>query len=240
MYEEVMGRLDSIGFVIPAYNEASSISAVVKSIVAYGTVIVVDDGSTDGTAELARRGGAVVLIHEKNRGYEAALHTGIRYGINHNFGIVLTLDADGQHNLKAVEEIIAQLSDEVDLVVGSRDCFQRRSEAVFGLVGRLLMRISDPLCGLKGYRVDAIRNIDCNTYESIGTELAIRLVANGNRWSEVRVNTLPRVGLSRFGDGLKTEVRILRACWRSCILFFVIRKRQSATAKVVRLGKREG
>ena len=82
--------------VIPAYNEADSIAAVVKAVLAYGTPIVVDDGSSDDTGALATNAGALVVRQEINRGYDAALARGFAKADEIGADIVVSADADGQ------------------------------------------------------------------------------------------------------------------------------------------------
>ena len=81
--------------VIPAFNEADSIAAVVKAVRAYGTPIVVDDGSTDDTGPLATAAGAVVVRQDSNQGYDAALARGFAKADEIGAHIVVTADADG-------------------------------------------------------------------------------------------------------------------------------------------------
>lgn len=109
--------------VVPAYNESGAIGPVVASLVArFGSVVVVDDGSTDATAVQATASGATVLRHAVNLGQGAALQTGIEYaaaqpGVKH----VLTFDADGQHDVEdAVAAVGHAARSGVELVLGSR------------------------------------------------------------------------------------------------------------------------
>lgn len=109
--------------VIPAYQEAAHIAAVVKETKAFCPfVVVVDDGSTDNTAQLAVEAGADnVIKHQKNRGKGVALHTGIDYARQNQFDAVITLDGDGQH---APSDIPAFLSTwertKVPVLIGNR------------------------------------------------------------------------------------------------------------------------
>ncbi|MEO8034819.1 MAG: glycosyltransferase family 2 protein, partial [Acidobacteriota bacterium] len=89
---------DNTFVVVPAYNEAGSIGTVVAELVAsYPNVVVVDDGSSDGTLETARQAGATVLRHVINRGQGAALQTGIDFALACGASYVVTFDSDGQH-----------------------------------------------------------------------------------------------------------------------------------------------
>jgi hypothetical protein len=89
---------------------------------------------------------------------------------------------------------------------------QRFGEAVFSFVGRSLWGISDPLCGLKGYRLqDYLRVGAFDTFGSIGTELAVRVVASGGKYREIPVVTRLRQDAPRFGRRFSGNAKIFRA-----------------------------
>ncbi len=108
--------------IIPAYNEERFIASVVLAASKYvDEVIVVDDGSSDATAEFATRSGAIVLRHETNRGKGAALNTGFQKARDLDAGAVALLDGDGQHRPDDIPRMIKPILDgESDMVVGSR------------------------------------------------------------------------------------------------------------------------
>lgn len=110
--------------VIPALNAARSVGDVIRGCLEHGRgipVVVVDDGSTDGTGDAAREAGAVVLVHAKNLGKGAALKTGFRHGLESEIDAVITLDADGQHRPSDLPLFIeGAMESEADLLVGSR------------------------------------------------------------------------------------------------------------------------
>jgi glycosyltransferase involved in cell wall biosynthesis len=114
-------RLDTL-VIVPAYNEADTVGAVVRSACVLGySVCVVDDGSTDGTADTARRAGAAVLRHSGRKGRGAALRSGFAYARGHEYERAVTVDADGQHNVADIAALVHALeSERADLVVGSR------------------------------------------------------------------------------------------------------------------------
>ncbi len=115
-----------IAILIPAYNEAENIGVVLDQIPAavcgVGTeVLVVDDGSRDGTGDVAAEHGASVARHVTNRGGGAALRTGYRLMVESGAEIVVTLDADGQHRPDEMERLVKPIVDgEVDMAHGSR------------------------------------------------------------------------------------------------------------------------
>ena len=108
--------------VVPAYNESSTIGFVVKGLRGrVDEIIVVDDGSKDNTYELAASVGAVALRHFLNRGQGAALKTGIDYALGLGAEIIITFDADGQHDVKDIEKLIEPITKgSADVVLGSR------------------------------------------------------------------------------------------------------------------------
>ena len=107
---------------VPAYNEAPRIGAVVTAAREHLPVVVVDDGSTDGTADRARAAGATVIEQRPNRGKGAALRTGFRRALDDGATAILTLDADGQHDPREIPAFLAAWSSvpRPELIVGRR------------------------------------------------------------------------------------------------------------------------
>ncbi len=112
------------GAVVPAYNEAGSIGAVVSEIRAADSgleVIVVDDGSTDATAQLALRAGATVLTLPYNLGIGAAVQTGLQYACENGFELAVQIDGDGQHDPRELAQLCSPvLAGQADIAVGTR------------------------------------------------------------------------------------------------------------------------
>ena len=111
--------------VIPAYNEAIHIENVVRRAGDFLPVLVVDDGSRDETASLAKKAGAKVHIQNPNQGKGAALKAGFRWAIQENYAAVITLDADGQHDPEEIPLFLTAFeSRDLDLVIGARNYSQ--------------------------------------------------------------------------------------------------------------------
>ena len=106
---------------LPVYNEASHVNPVLDEVVRYaGDVLVVDDGSTDGTSKLlAARRDIQCIRHEKNRGYGAALKTAFDYALERAYDVLVTIDCDGQHEPQRIGQLVAACRD-ADIVSGSR------------------------------------------------------------------------------------------------------------------------
>jgi glycosyltransferase involved in cell wall biosynthesis len=111
-----------ISVVIAAYNEARVIAGVVAGVIRAGyDVVVVDDGSSDRTRDLAAAAGAVVLRHPINLGQGAALQTGIEFALRQGADIIVTFDADGQHRIADAARLVAALhTHDADFALGSR------------------------------------------------------------------------------------------------------------------------
>ena len=111
-----------VAIVIPAYQAAGTVAAVVAGARAIAPVYLVDDGSTDGTGDVGRGSGVTVLKHETNRGKGAALATGIAAALAGGADVIVTLDADGQHPPAEIPRLLAPIvAGQADLVLGARE-----------------------------------------------------------------------------------------------------------------------
>jgi glycosyltransferase involved in cell wall biosynthesis len=118
---------------IPAYNEARYIGDVVREALAHVPVVVIDDGSSDGTGAAAALAGAKVLVHPTNQGKGRALNTGFDYAVARGVDAAITLDADGQHDPAELPRFIdAFRSGRGDLIIGQRDFSQMPARNQFG------------------------------------------------------------------------------------------------------------
>lgn len=107
---------------IPAFEEGPRVGAVVEAARRHLPVVVVDDGSTDDTADRARAAGATVLRQEPNAGKGAALRTGFRHALDAGAPAVVTLDADGQHDPEEIQAFLERFETRrAELIVGQRD-----------------------------------------------------------------------------------------------------------------------
>ncbi len=124
MSEDTEGIARRTGVVIPAFNAAPHLEGVIDAtsrLVDRGRIIVVDDGSTDGTRDIARRCGVTVLEHAENKGKGVALDTGILGAAAMGMEFVITLDADGQHKPEEIPRFLEkQLETGADIIVGNR------------------------------------------------------------------------------------------------------------------------
>ncbi|MBB74706.1 MAG: dolichyl-phosphate mannose synthase [Planctomycetaceae bacterium] len=159
---------------LPVYNEARHLNSVLDQVCHFSSeVLVVDDGSTDGTGELlARRDDVRVISHPVNRGYGSALRTAFADAIERGFDAIITIDCDGQHEPQRIPRFV-QASHDYDIVSGSRylDLFpednapppERRmvnEQITTELNHRLNLSLTDAFCGFKAYRTAALAKLD--------------------------------------------------------------------------------
>ena len=185
--------------VIPAYNESERISAVVASTSRLVPVLVVDDGSTDKTADVLEGMDVAYIRLWPNQGKGAALIAGLRYAVEHGYDAVITLDADGQHDPEEIPLFIAEFEQGGDLVIGKRDFrkmpFPRNISNTFGTW--LFSRALGQNCpdNQSGYRLHSKRmalaglQSEESNFE-FEVEIIVRCVLNGYRLGWVPIKTI--------------------------------------------------
>ena len=185
--------------VIAAYNEGKVIRGVVGEVAAAGySVVVVDDGSRDDTASAARIAGVTVLRHPINLGQGAALQTGIDYAVRQGARYIVTFDADGQHSVEDIPELIAALT-RADIALGSRflgkdiigaDDRRKRMLRTATLVSNRLsgLALTDAHCGLRAFRAGVASRIRITQDRMAhASELLRKIKTSGVRVVEVPV-----------------------------------------------------
>lgn len=211
--------------VIPAYNEEDFIVNVVKrTLPLCDEAIVVDDGSVDRTADLAREAGATVLVHEENMGKWAALRDGFSLATERS-EFVIQLDGDGQHDPSEIPKFLEALGD-ADVAVGSRSkegmpFIRVLSNSISTFLLRLFFSIdvSDSQCGYRGYREGALAKLgQCKASRFEGeTESLILAKELGLRMVNVPIRTI-------YGKE-KSKIRALRDTYRFVKTILVMRIR---------------
>jgi len=159
-----------IAAAIPAFNEEKYIGTIVlKTMQHVDETIVVDDGSSDRTAEIAGLAGATVIRHERNRGYGASIQSLIAEARKKDFDILVLLDADTQHDPDEIPAMIKPVSDGYDLVIGSRKeqqgnipRYRRAGQKVIGYFSKLLSgeTVSDSESGFRVFSRKAVRELN--------------------------------------------------------------------------------
>lgn len=159
---------------LPVYNEVAHAGGVLDQVLRYSPdVLAVDDGSSDGSAELlSARKDIIYLRHEKNQGYGAALRTAFEYALREKYEVLVTIDCDGQHEPQRIPEFVAATA-QAEIVSGSRylQIFDDQSappedrrkinmQITEEINRRLGLHLTDAFCGFKAYRCSALSALD--------------------------------------------------------------------------------
>ena len=227
-----MNSLDSADFddrfltALPVFNEVDTVDNVLDLVAQHSSnTLVVDDGSSDGTAEkLAGRTDVLCVTHSVNQGYGAALKTAFDFAAEKGFEYVVTIDCDGQHEPQRIRQFVAEsIRSEADIVSGSRylQSFdadspppeQRRAinmQIAQILNERLGYQLTDAFCGFKSYRVESLQKLTL-TDTGYAMPLELWVQAALHRLSVVEV-AVPRIYLDEnrsFGEELDDPERRL-------------------------------
>lgn len=183
---------------IPAYNEEKTIAKVVIQTQRHvDKVLVCDDGSEDMTKEIAERLGATVVRHSRNMGKGAAMNTLFKRARQIQPDIVVTLDADGQHNPDQIPDLVRTLREyQADVVVGSRFLVKHKKEVPgYREVGNLILNfaaggtLTDTQCGFRAYSLGAVENIiPTETGMGVDSEIIIKAEDLGLKIFETQVS----------------------------------------------------
>ncbi|MEM9942260.1 MAG: glycosyltransferase family 2 protein [Planctomycetota bacterium] len=212
---------------LPVYNEVNSVDSVLDEVSRYADqILVVDDGSTDGTSDLlSERDNISVVRHPKNLGYGAALVTGFKYACDHDFDVLVTVDCDGQHEPQRIQSFVKKIIEsDVDIVSGSRylKSFdedspppeQRRLinyKITRILNQRLGFQLTDAFCGFKAYKTSALLDLEIQEKGyAMPLELWVQAAFRNLTVAEVAV---PRIYLDAnrsFGEQLDDPEKRLR------------------------------
>lgn len=194
--------MTKVAVLLPAYNEEIAIASMILLSKQYAQeVIVIDDGSTDRTAEIAEIAGATVLHHKTNQGKGVALKTGFTYA--KDYDIIVTIDADGQHNPSEIPLLIKPIEDnEADLVNGSRYINgQETSTPKYRRVGQTVLdtatnvasgvKLTDSQSGFRAFSSECFKYFNFDP-EGFGIESDMLIEASNNNLRIVEVEITVR------------------------------------------------
>ncbi len=221
---------------IPCLNEEASLASVIQTIprsikgTSSVSVLVVDDGSSDRSAEIGRHSGAAVVSHGYRRGVGAAFQTGLSYFLEHDFDLLVNIDADGQFDPLQIEDLIQPIiKREADFVTGSRFIEHRGAienmsgvkrwgnRAMNALISNLAKRtFSDVSCGFRAYSREAALRMNLGGQFTYTQESFLDLAFQGLRIAEVPISVRyfadrqSRVANNILSYAVKTSKIILR------------------------------
>ncbi|WP_372846824.1 glycosyltransferase family 2 protein [Pontiella sp.] len=225
------GKVETFCVLICAFNESERIAEVVRAcwLQAPAGVVVIDDGSIDGTADLAAQAGAHVLRNHENLGKGASLKRGFNYVREQGFDAVIVVDGDGQHDPSEIPRFLdAYERTRIPVLIGNRmadvggmPCIRRwTNRSMAWILNRLVkIYVADPPCGYRFYRTDVLPFVMSDLPRfAFEFEVLIRAAMRHIRIDSVRVSTL-------YNCGHRSHVAPLRDAW---LLFGVVRQHMLA------------
>ena len=217
------GRNMKIVAVIPAYNEESSICDVIaRAKIHTDEVVVIDDGSKDSTASLAEHMGAKVLRHQRNYGKGASLHTAFKWAVENHVSILVTLDADGQHDPGEIPMVTDPiLSGQAGMVIGARflgehntvvPMYRRIGQEILTFATNLAsgLRLNDSQSGFRAFSSESFKVFKFHSKGmGIESEMIIAAASAGIRILEVPVTCRYDVGGGNIPGAFKHGFSVL-------------------------------
>lgn len=214
--------MKGVWIILPAFNEEKSIGEVLSSLkkAGYADCIVVDDGSSDATSEIAERHGAIVVRHVINRGLGGALGTGIQAALDVGAKYLLTFDADGQHAITDIKPMLRPLlKGEADVVIGSRlvdpkgmPVHRRIGNWGFNVITYALFGVwtTDSQSGLRAFTQKAASKIHLKTNRmEVSSEIIKEIGRNKLRLKEVPIKAIYTEYSLAHGQSSLNAFRIL-------------------------------
>ncbi|MCJ7458104.1 MAG: glycosyltransferase family 2 protein [candidate division Zixibacteria bacterium] len=213
---------------IPAFNAEKTISSLIAQISAFTQrkdILVVDDGSTDRTYQLAKESGANCIQHTRNKGKGEALKTGFEYAVEQGYSGVITLDADLQHDPKFIPEFIKKAENSTsDILVGTRHIelktmpFSRwLTNNVTSIIVSILgdTKVRDSQSGYRYISTDVLKTVKLSTkkYE-LESEILIKAGRKGFKIAPVPISTIYH-GSKSFINPLVDTGRFIKLMWKS-------------------------
>ncbi|NNE72320.1 MAG: polyprenol monophosphomannose synthase [Acidimicrobiales bacterium] len=224
--------------ILPTFNEALNIETVVRGIrsaVPEVSILVVDDGSPDGTADIAEQlaeelGSIEVMRRDGKQGLGSAYRAGFRHGIDAGFDAMVEMDSDLQHDPEALPYLLAAAADGASLTIGSRYipggsipdwAWHRRMLSIWGnryASAMLGLGVRDATSGYRVYRAEVLRKIDLDAVRADGygfqIEMAYQVERAGGRVVEVPIQFSERqLGDSKMSSRIVVEALVLVTWW---------------------------
>lgn len=221
---------------LPIYNEKGHVQSVLEKVrETSAEILVVDDGSTDGTTSLLEQEENILLLtHSQNRGYGAALQSAFQYAMDHEYEVLVTIDCDGQHEPQRIPQFV-ETCQQFDIVSGSRYLKkfpgdgqppEQRKDINLQILAELRdllgLELTDAFCGFKAYRVAALESLQItNTGYAMPLELWVQAVHHRLKIKELAVPLIYLEESRSFGGTLddgKTRLQYYQQVIRQSML----------------------
>ena len=186
---------------IPVFNESKLIGGIVSGIKKMGfDTLVIDDGSDDASGIIAEKNGAIVLKNEKNYGKGYSIRKAIQFARSFEYGALILMDGDGQHNTGEIKNFLSSDLEKYDLVVGSRMHDTKNMPIVRFLTNKLMSKLISVICrqnvedsqsGFRLLRRNLFENLELNSDRfEIESEILLRTAKSGFKIGNIPVSTV--------------------------------------------------
>lgn len=236
----------NILMIIPAYNEERNLPHVISDIekhVDRGVIdiVLINDGSTDRTSEIAKEAGFKIINHPFNLGAGSAVHTGLLYAYEKGYGIAVTFDSDGQHRAEDLAFLLGEFEEKgVDVLIGSRflssECYyipliRRVGMRFFSFLASYLsgQKITDPSSGYRVYSRRAIELLARMDYPSDyqDADMILFLSRRGMRIMEVPVTMRNRI----YGKSMIRNIKAIYYVYKNILSILMVLLREKPQAE---------
>ena len=222
--------------VVPAYNEALNIEKTVNDILQNAPdvdYVVVNDGSKDNTLEVLEKNGFNYIDSICNLGLFGAVQTGFKYGLNHDYDVVIQFDGDGQHQARYINDLVREIEEGADISVGSRFVSEKKPWTARMAGSRLIAgaiklvtgkKITDPTSGFRAYNKECIKDYALTPNMPPEPDTLVYMLKKGKNIKEVQVEMSER----EFGESylnLTNTVKYMSRMMVSILLIQSFRKK---------------
>lgn len=216
--------------VIPAYNEAQNIEKVVQDILENAPdidYVVINDGSKDNTKEILRQNNMNYIDGFCNLGLFGAVQTGFKFALLNKYDVVIQFDGDGQHSAKYISDLIKEIENGYNIVIGSRFVNEQKPWSARMIGSRLISssirlvtgkKISDPTSGFRAYDMECIRDYATGMNNPPEPDTLVYMLKKGRKIKEVQVQMCER----EFGESYLNFSNTVKYMSRMLISIFLI------------------
>ena len=225
-----------LSVIMPVYNEIKTIEEIIARVKATGfanEIILVDDGSSDGTGEILKTMGVKTVRHRVNLGLSEAVRTGMKYALRHDLKYAMQFDADGQHDAAAVERLYKQaVKGEYNIVIGSRYAEKKAPLSLRTIGGTMISlcicmvsgeKIKDPTSGMRLYDRRVMECFAASSHYSPEPDTLSYLISRGIKVTEVQVNMNERMSGRSYLDITESLRYMFRMCSSILLLQWIRR-----------------
>ena len=216
--------------IVPAYNEALNIEKTVQDIKLNSpkmNYVIINDGSKDNTLEVIRKNEYNYIDGFCNQGLFGAVQTGFKLALKENYDVAIQFDGDGQHSVKYLQDMINEIENGNDIVIGSRYVTEKKSWSARMIGSRLISlgiklvtgkSIKDPTSGLRAYNKSCIRDYALDSNNPPEPDTLVYMLKKGRKIKEVQVQMNER----EFGESYLNLGNTIKYMSRMIISIFLI------------------